>query len=173
MKNGKRIITKRLRFLALQEQQLDQLLVENRMIFTDFVHWLIAQAFMKTQHTVHKETEGMAQHEPEIKKRHRRPEKILQRPAPKADPKLLRELGRIGNNVNQVARALNYLCHGDREQQQRFSFVECLHVLQCIQAELHAVLGELPVIHRSEEAVKRARERAIFSASDARDEEDY
>lgn len=96
MKTGKRTITKRLRFLALQEQQLDQLLIANSMNFTDFVHWLIGQAFMKTQHTVPKETEG-AQPEPEIKKRHRRPEKILQRPAPKADPKLLLELGRIGN----------------------------------------------------------------------------
>ena len=109
MKTGKRTITKRLRFLALQEQQLDQLLIANSMNFTDFVHWLIGQAFMKTQHTVPKETEGIAQPEPEIKKRHRRPEKILQRPAPKADPKT--DLPKLRSRVGMVFQHFELFPH--------------------------------------------------------------
>ncbi len=147
MKTGKRTITKRLRFLALQEQQLDQLLIANSMNFTDFVHWLIGQAFMKTQHTVPKETEG-AQPEPEIKKRHRRPEKILQRPAPKADPKLLLELGRIGNNLNQMARALNIIKNANPQEQQKLDIFSVLLVLRGIQTELEQVFPALPKIGR-------------------------
>jgi hypothetical protein len=169
MEKGKRSITKRLRFLALQAQQLDQLLIDHNMIFTDFVHGLIEYAFMKNQYTVLKLSELPPV--PEPTKRHRRPEKIVQRPGPDADPMLLLEIGRIGNNINQIARALNYLCNADRQQQQRFSFVECLHVLHRIQAELHAVLGELPAIHRSEQAVKRARDRAIFAVLEIENEE--
>ena len=169
MEKGKRSITKRLRFLALQAQQLDQLLIKHDVIFTDFIHCLIAQEFMKNQHTVLKVVE--LHPEPEINKRHRRPEKIVQRQGSDADPKLLREIGQIGNNINQIARALNYLCNADRQQQQRFSFVECLHVLQRIQAELHAVLGELPCILRSEQAVKRARDRAISAVLEIESEE--
>lgn len=148
MKTGKRTITKRLRFLALQEQQLDQLLIANSMNFTDFVHWLIGQAFMKTQHTVPKETEGIAQPEPEIKKRHRRPEKILQRPAPKADPKLLLELGRIGNNLNQMARALNIIKNSDSREQRRLDIFACFQVLKAIQNDLEQVFPALPKISR-------------------------
>ena len=148
MKTGKRTITKRLRFLALQEQQLDQLLIANSMNFTDFVHWLIGQAFMKTQHTVPKETEGIAQPEPEIKKRHRRPEKILQRPAPKADPKLLLELGRIGNNLNQMARALNIIKNANPQEQQKLDVFRVLLVLKGIQTELEQLFPALPKIGR-------------------------
>lgn len=148
MKTGKRTITKRLRFLALQEQQLDQLLITNSMNFTDFVHWLIGQAFMKTQHTVPKETEGIAQPEPEIKKRHRRPEKILQRPAPKADPKLLLELGRIGNNLNQMARALNIIKNANPQEQRKLDIFSVLLVLRGIQTELEQVFPALPKIGR-------------------------
>ena len=148
MKTGKRTITKRLRCLALQEQQLDQLLIANSMNFTDFVHLLIGQAFMKTQHMVPKETEGIAQPEPEIKKRHRRPEKILQRPAPNADPKLLLELGRIGNNVNQIARALNIIKNANPQEQRKLDIFSVLLVLKGIQNEIEKVFPALPKIGR-------------------------
>lgn len=33
--------------------------------------------------------------------------KVIRRPAPKADPKLVAQVAKIGNNLNQMARALN------------------------------------------------------------------
>lgn len=57
---------------------------------------------------------------------------------PKADPELLLALGRIGNNLNQVARALNTLKITDRYEE--FSYIECLKVLQEIQDQLHETL---------------------------------
>ena len=108
MPNGKRNIVKRLRFLAEQAQQLDQLLIRENMIFTDFIHLLIAREFMSKQHTVLKHVEITDEPEKvEIKCRHRRREKFIQPSALKVDPELLRELGRIGNNINQIAKAIN------------------------------------------------------------------
>ena len=38
---------------------------------------------------------------------------------------------------------------------------ECLHTLSLIQSDIHEVIGDLPKITRTEEAVSRARERAL------------
>jgi hypothetical protein len=135
MKQGSRNIVKRLRFLAEQSQQLDQLLEAENMIFTDYIHLLIGREFMKMQHTVLHEIEVMQ--DIDIKKRHRRKDKVVQRPSPKMDPDYLRELGRIGNNINQIARALNYLCLAQQHELRNFSFLECVEILESMQTELH------------------------------------
>ena len=142
MKQGSRNIVKRLRFLAEQSQQLDQLLQSENMIFTDYIHLLIGREFMKAQHTVLYEIEVIQ--DVEIKKRHRRKDQVAQRPTPKIDPDFLRELGRIGNNINQIARALNYLCLAQQHEQLNFSFIECIEILESMQSELHQHLSLMP-----------------------------
>lgn len=142
MEKVKRNIVKKLRFLEIQAQQLDQLLQAENMIFTDYIHLLIGREFMKKQHTVLYEIEVI--HDVEIKKRHRRKDPVAQRPTPKIDPDFLRELGRIGNNINQIARALNYLCLAQQHEQLNFSFLECIEILELMQAELHQHLSLMP-----------------------------
>nr|WP_279053186.1 plasmid mobilization relaxosome protein MobC [Acinetobacter tandoii] len=142
MEKGKRNIVKKLRFLEIQAQQLNQLLESENMIFTDFIHLMIGREFMKMQHTVLHEIEVIQ--DVEIKKRHRRKNPVAQRPTPKIDPDFLRELGRIGNNINQIARALNYLCLAQQHEQLNFSFLECVEILDSMQAELHQHLALMP-----------------------------
>ncbi len=165
MKQGKREIVKRLRFLALQAEQLDALLKSENMIFTDFVHHLIAHEVMRNTHSVVRVEEQIPEELDTKRKRRRRATAIFEpRPAPKLDPAFLRELGRIGNNINQIARSLNYLCLQQQQSQQQFSFLECLEELQKIQNLLHQHLTILPDFNRSEQAVTNARTRAIAVA---------
>lgn len=165
MKQGKREIVKRLRFLALQAEQLEALLKSENMIFTDFVHRLIAQEVMRKANYVPFVDQSI-QPDLNIKKRMRgsSTEQSIQRPVSKLDPKFLLELGRIGNNINQIARSLNVLCLQNQQSQQQFSFLYCLDELQKIQNELHQHLDALPHFQRSEQAVKNARARAISNA---------
>lgn len=86
--------------------------------------------------------------------------KTVTSPAPSVDPELLFELGRIGNNINQISRSL-HIIKNDHDQATDFSFVACLNVLQEMQVELNSVIGRLPEINRSEQAVERARKRAL------------
>ena len=170
MPNGKRNIVKRLRFLAEQAQQLDQLLIRENMIFTDFIHLLIAREFMSKQHTVLKYVEITDELEKvEIKRRHRRREKFIRPSAPKVDPELLRELGRIGNNINQIARSLNRLCLEKQADRERFSYGMCLKILGEIQQELYQYLQPLPPIFRSDKAVERINQRARARVTTGRD----
>ena len=99
-------------------------------------------------------------------KRHKPPEvkvKTIKRYID-TDPNLLIELGRIGNNLNQTAKALNII-YKDPNAISKFSFLECFHALSQMQNDLHHFLGELPKIERSPEAVNRARERALKKRS--------
>ena len=73
---------------------------------------------------------------------------------------LVFELRRIGNNINQIAKFLNFI-RQDPNAISKFSFLECFHTLSQIQNDLHDWLGQLPKIERSPEAVSRARERAL------------
>ena len=86
------------------------------------------------------------------------------RPAPKVDPELLRALGHIGNNVNQIARSLNFLCLQHTEEIQQFSFIDCIDILEHIQTELHQYLPSLPIYRVAEEQSKRRKARAIALA---------
>lgn len=109
---------------------------------------------------------SLAQLQGRYVKRHKPPEvkvKTIKRYID-TDPNLLIELGRIGNNLNQTAKALNII-YKDPNAISKFSFLECFHALSQIQNDLHHFLGELPKIERSPEAVNRARERALKKRS--------
>ena len=147
-------VVKRLRLTELEASQLEKYLDDRELNFSEFVNGLISQQIMSDVPTVLAEhVQSMVEPIPQKKKR-----QPIKQP-PKVDPALLFQIGRIGNNVNQIAKFLNTI-RQDPKSVSSFSFLECFHVLSQIQNDLHDWLGELPKIKRSPEAVERARERA-------------
>ena len=147
-------VVKRLRLTELEASQLEKYLDDHGQNFSEFVNGLISQQIMSDVPTVLAEhVQSMVEPIPQKKKR-----QPIKQP-PKVDPALLFQIGRIGNNVNQIAKVLNTI-RQDPKSVSSFSFLECFHVLSQIQNDLHDWLGELPKIKRSPEAVERARERA-------------
>lgn len=147
---------KKLRLTELEAEQIDKYLHEHNLTFTDWVNALIGQAIMSEFPTV--PIELPKQDSDKNNFSHKSKNKSVRQP-PKADPALLFQLGKIGNNINQIAKSLNRIAQ--QQPTPEFSFLECLHTLSLIQSDVHEVTGELPKIKRSEEAVKKARERAI------------
>jgi hypothetical protein len=74
----------------------------------------------------------------------------------KTDPALLLELAKIGNNINQIARALNIIKNADPQEQRKLDIFSILLVLKAIQTELEQVFPALPKISRqSPERLKK------------------
>ncbi|ENX25594.1 plasmid mobilization relaxosome protein MobC [Acinetobacter sp. CIP 102136] len=166
MKRTKREITKRLRFNAEQGAQLDSFLQEHGIGFTKLIHILIQRELCRYWPLVHQTSEEQALSEPSklwqsvpLKKRSLK--NTVGRPIPSADPQLLLELGRIGNNINQIARSLNFLCLQQTEDIQKFSFVDCVDVLVTIQSDLHQYLPVLPKYFVSDQLAKNRKAKAI------------
>ena len=139
--------TKRLRLTKSEAEQLDKYLADNKINFSDLVNGFLSEKVMSKVSTVSESKINEAK------------KKTVVKQPPKVDPALLFQIGRIGNNVNQIAKVLNTI-RQDPKSVSSFSFLECFHVLSQIQNDLHDWLGELPKIKRSPEAVERARERA-------------
>ena len=139
--------TKRLRLTKSEAEQLDKYLADNKINFSDLVNGFLSEKVMSKVPTVSESEINEAK------------KKTVVKQPPKVDPALLFQIGRIGNNVNQIATVLNTI-RQDPKRVSSFSFLECFHVLSQIQNDLHDWLGELPKIKRSPEAVERARERA-------------
>lgn len=143
VKKVNKTVSRKIRFRPDEVAQLDDFLKEMDLSFSQFVRDAVA-----LRQSVPKAT---------TKKR------VTTAPPPQVDPALLLEIGRIGTNINQIARSLNILKNDESQSELRaqFSFAECLRVLLQMLEELQAVIGELPKISRSEEAVQKARMRAI------------
>ena len=139
--------TKRLRLTKSEAEQLDKYLADNKINFSDLVNGFLSEKVMSKVSTVSESKINEAK------------KKTVVKQPPKVDPALLFQIGRIGNNVNQIATVLNTI-RQEPKLVSNFSFLECFHVLSQIQNDLHHWLGELPKINRSPEAVERARERA-------------
>lgn len=139
--------TKRLRLTKSEAEQLDKYLADNKINFSDLVNGFLSEKVMSKVPTVSESKINEAK------------KKTVVKQPPKVDPALLFQIGRIGNNVNQIAKVLNTI-RQEPKLVSNFSFLECFHVLSQIQNDLHDWLGELPKINRSPEAVERARERA-------------
>ena len=146
---------KRLRLTELEAKQLEKYLDDHDLQFSEFVNALIGQKVMSEFPTVSADSAEPLDVAIETKKKR---EQIKQ--PPKADPAVLFQIGRIGNNLNQLAKSLNIL-RQDPNAISKFSFLECFHALSQMQNDLHHWLGQLPKIERSPEAVSRARERAL------------
>ena len=138
------------RLTELQLEQLEQHLEKEQTTFTDFILSLIQREIMKDAVTV------------------RRPEEELQprtkiktvveviKCYQKTDPDLLLELSKIGNNLNQIARALNIIKNADPQEQRKLDIFSIFLVLKSIQTELEQVFPALPKISRqSTERLKK------------------
>ena len=138
------------RLTELQLEQLEQHLETEQTTFTDFILSLIQREIMKDAVTV------------------RRPEEELQprtkiktvveviKCYQKTDPDLLLEFSKIGNNLNQIARALNIIKNANPQEQRKLDIFSIFLVLKSIQTELEQVFPALPKISRqSTERLKK------------------
>ncbi|OAL85827.1 hypothetical protein AY605_14615 [Acinetobacter sp. SFD] len=166
MNKVKRDITKRLRFNAEQAAQLGLYLEEKDMGFTQLIHALIKHELNKKcwPYVINFSESYLAEHavvQPCQLQKRRGKKNTAGRPVPQADPKLLFALGRIGTNVNQLARSLNYLCLQHTSVIEQFSFIDCIDRLERIHSDLHQYLPSLPIYSVTEEQSQRRKARAI------------
>ncbi len=134
---------KKFRLTDLQLEQLQQQLKKENTNFTDFIHSLIEREVMQNAVTVQ-------QHLVEIKPLRTKVKTVVEivKRYQRTDPALLRELGQIGNNINQIARALNIIKNADQQEQRKLDIFSVLLVLKSIQTELQQVFPALPKINR-------------------------
>ena len=138
------------RLTELQLEQLEQHLEKEQTTFTDFILSLIQREIMKDAVTVRRPEEELQPRTKvktvvEVAKRYQ-----------KTDPDLLLELSKIGNNLNQIARALNIIKNANPQEQRKLDIFSIFLVLKSIQTELEQVFPALPKISRqSTERLKK------------------
>ena len=135
--------TKIFRLTELQLKQLEQYIQRENTNFTDFIHSLIAREVMHDAVTVQ-------QTHDEIKPARTKIKTVVEvvKRYQKTDPDLLLELAKIGNNINQIARALNIIKNADPLEQRKLDIFNIFLVLKGIQTELEQVFPSLPKISR-------------------------
>ena len=135
--------TKIFRLTELQLKQLEQYIQRENTNFTDFIHSLIAREVMHDAVTVQ-------QTHDEIKPARTKIKTVVEvvKRYQKTDPGLLLELAKIGNNINQIARALNIIKNADPLEQRKLDIFNIFLVLKAIQTELEQVFPSLPKISR-------------------------
>ena len=138
------------RLTELQLEQLEQHLEKEQTTFTDFILSLIQREIMKDAVTVRRPEEELQPRTKiktvvEVVKRYQ-----------KTDPDLLLELSKIGNNLNQIARALNVIKNADPQEQRKLDIFSIFSVLKGIQTDLEQVFPALPkIIRQSPERLKK------------------
>ena len=143
--------TKKFRLTQLQFEQLEQHLQKENTSFTDFIHSLIEREVMQDVITVQQTKDEIKPTRTKIKT----VVEVIKR-YQKTDPALLLELAKIGNNLNQIARALNIIKNADHQEQRKLDIFNMLLVLKGIQTELEKVFPALPKISRqSPERLKK------------------
>ena len=139
------------RLTELQLEHLEKHLEKEGTTFTDFIHSLIQREVMQDTITVKQPTE-------EQKKPRFKVKTVIEvvKRYQKTDPALLLELSKIGNNLNQIARALNIIKNADPQEQRKLDIFSIFSVLKAIQTELEQVFPALPKISRqSPERLKK------------------
>ena len=139
------------RLTELQLEQLEKHIEKEGTTFTDFIHSLIQREVMQDTITVKQPTE-------EQKKPRFKVKTVIEvvKRYQKTDPALLLELSKIGNNLNQIARALNIIKNADPQEQRKLDIFSIFSVLKAIQTELEQVFPALPKISRqSPERLKK------------------
>ena len=131
------------RLTPLQLEQLEKHIEKENTNFTDFIHSLIQREVMQDAVTVRQSIEEERKPRLKIKT----VIEIVKR-FQRIDPALLLELSRIGNNLNQIARALNIIKNSDSREQRKLDIFACLQVLKAIQNDLEQVFPALPKIGR-------------------------
>ena len=139
------------RLTELQLEQLEKHLEKEGTTFTDFIHSMIQREVMQDAITVKQPKEE--QKKPRLKVK--TVIEVVKR-YQKTDPALLLELSKIGNNLNQIARALNIIKNADPQEQRKLDIFSIFLVLKGIQTELEHVFPTLPKISRqSPERLKK------------------
>ena len=135
--------TKIFRLTELQLKQLEQYIQKENTNFTDFIHSLIEREVMQ-------DAASVQQHPEEIKPVRTKVKTVVEvvKRYQKTDPALLLELAKIGNNINQIARALNIIKNADPQEQRKLDIFSIFLVLKAIQTELEQVFPSLPKISR-------------------------
>ena len=135
--------TKIFRLTELQLEQLEQQLKKENTNFTDFIHSLIEREVMQDAITVQ-------QHPEKVKPVRTKVKTVVEvvKRYQKTDPALLLELAKIGNNINQIARALNIIKNADPQEQRKLDIFSIFLVLKGIQIELEGIFPALPKISR-------------------------
>ena len=139
------------RLTELQLEQLEAHLKKENIAFTDFIHSLIQREVMQDTVTVMRSAETKIKPQLKVKT-------VIEvvKGYQKTDPALLLELSKIGNNVNQIARALNVIKNADPQEQRQLNIFSIFSVLKGIQTELEQVFPALPKISRqSPERLKK------------------
>ena len=85
--------TKRLRLTKSEAEQLDKYLADNKINFSDLVNGFLSEKVMSKVPTVSESEINEAK------------KKTVVKQPPKVDPALLFQIGKIGNNLNQVAKS--------------------------------------------------------------------
>jgi hypothetical protein len=138
------------RLTELQLEQLEQHLEKEQTTFTDFILSLIQREIMKDAVTVRRPEEEL---QPRMKIK--TVVEVVKR-YQKTDPDLLLELSKIGNNLNQIARALNIIKNADPQEQRKLDIFSIFSVLKGIQTDLEQVFPALPkIIRQSPERLKK------------------
>ena len=139
------------RLTELQLEQLEKHLEKEGTTFTDFIHSLIQREVMQDAVTVKRPTEEELKPRTKIKT----VIEVIKR-YQNTDPNVLLELSKIGNNVNQIARALNVIKNADPQEQRKLDIFSIFSVLKGIQTELEHLFPALPKISRqSPERLKK------------------
>lgn len=136
--------TKIFRLTELQQEQLERHLEKENTNFTDFIHSLIQREVMRDSITVER-LENQNDLKPRVKIK--TVVEVVKR-YQKTDPNLLLEISKIGNNLNQIARALNIIKNKDPQEQRKLDILSIFSVLKSIQTDLQEVLPTLPKISR-------------------------
>jgi hemerythrin-like domain-containing protein len=154
--------TKIFRLTELQLEQLEKHLEKEETNFTDFIHSLIQREIMKDAVTVQQRQDEEKQPRTKIKTI----VEVIKR-YQKTDPNLLLELSKIGNNINQIARALNIIKNADTQEQRKLDIFQIYLVLKAIQNELTDLFPSLPRISRqSPERLKKQLSSIELSEGD-------
>ena len=143
--------TKSFRLTELQLKQLEIHLKKENSEFSDFLHSLIQREIMQDTVTVQQHLEKVKPVRTKVKT----VVEVVKR-YQKTDPDLLLELAKIGNNINQIARALNIIKNANPQEQRKLDILKIFLVLKAIQTELEQVFPALPKISRqSPERLKK------------------
>ena len=156
--------TKIFRLTELQLEQLQQQLEKENANFTDFIHSLIEREVMQDAVTVQ-------QHPEKVKLVRTKVKTVVEvvKRYQKTDPALLLELAKIGNNINQIARALNIIKNADSQEQRKLDILKIFLVLKAIQTELEHIFPALPKISRqSPERLQKRLSSIQLSEEDER-----
>lgn len=153
--------TKIFRLTELELEQLEHYIKKESTNFTDFIQSLIQREIMSDAVTVERTPH---QSPPRVKTK--TVVNVIER-YQKTDPALLIEIAKIGNNINQIARALNVIKNSDPQEQRKLDIYSVFSVLKCIQTELEQVFPALPKVSRqSPDRVKKQLSSVDLSEDD-------